>query len=68
MKPPDDPLWQRLAAHPGLCRDCRHGRLLSSATCVFLRCALSDRDPRLRRYPELPVLACHGFAPVPQRR
>jgi hypothetical protein len=68
MEPPDDPRWKRLAAHPGLCRDCRHGRLLSSASSVFLRCALSDLDPRFRRYPELPVLVCRGFAPVPRGR
>jgi pyrimidine operon attenuation protein / uracil phosphoribosyltransferase len=29
---------------------------------VFLLCALSGTDPRFRKYPRLPVLACDGYA------
>lgn len=59
--PEDDDGWARLATQPGLCRTCRHARLLASARSVFLRCDLSDTDPSFLRYPPLPVLACGGW-------
>jgi len=45
----------------GLCASCRHGEPLATARSVFLRCRLSDVDPRFARYPRLPVLACEGY-------
>ncbi len=57
--PPTD--WDRLSAPPGLCRTCRHARLLASARSVFLRCDLSDQDPSFLRYPPLPVRECGGW-------
>ena len=45
----------------GLCDDCRHAERVASKRSVFLRCALSDTDPRFARYPRLPVLACAGY-------
>jgi hypothetical protein len=56
--------WSRLATPPGLCRACRHARLLASARSVFLRCGLADEDPRFPRYPPLPVRACEGYDPT----
>jgi hypothetical protein len=50
-----------LAAPAGLCALCRHGETIASARSSFLRCALSDTDPRYPRYPRLPVLECAGF-------
>lgn len=64
MSPAD---WENLGAHPGLCRECAHVRLLASARSTFLRCALSDRDPRYLRYPVLPVRACSGYEPMESR-
>jgi len=43
-----------------LCRNARHQR--NPRGSAFWRCAASDRDPRLLRYPPLPVTACHAFA------
>jgi hypothetical protein len=54
----------RLTAEPGLCARCRHRELQGSARSVFVRCGLSDTDPRFRRYPRLPVTACAGFERV----
>jgi hypothetical protein len=31
---------------------------------VFVLCEASRTDPSLDRYPRLPVLRCHGFAPI----
>lgn len=55
--------WETLGTFAGLCRNCRHARLLASARSTFLRCDLSDSDPRFLRYPALPVLECPGWAP-----
>jgi len=47
----------------GLCETCAHARLIRSARGArFLLCGLAAADPRFRRYPALPVLACPGFA------
>lgn len=48
----------------GLCTRCRFARAQESAKgSVFWRCLRADEDPRFRRYPPLPVLACSGFDP-----
>jgi len=49
-----------LSAHPGLCANCVHLRLMRSPRSTFVRCAMSDRDERFPRYPRLPVVACAG--------
>jgi hypothetical protein len=47
----------------GLCATCRHMEAVHSQRgSTFYRCGLSDRDPRFRRYPVLPVIACSGYA------
>jgi hypothetical protein len=51
----------RLSAPAGLCATCAHLRLLASARSVFVRCGLSEDDPRFPRYPPLPVLGCDGY-------
>lgn len=55
----------RLPHPPGLCATCEHLELQGSRRSVFVRCALSDRDPAFPRYPNLPVLACSGYTPHP---
>jgi hypothetical protein len=46
----------------GLCATCAHvQRVVSSKESTFYRCRLADIDPRFRRYPVLPVLACAGY-------
>jgi len=47
----------------GLCAACRHARVVTSPRSRFLRCGLSDTDPRFARYPSLPVARCAGFEP-----
>ena len=50
---------------PGLCGRCQHVRLIKSARgSTFLMCKLSKTDPAYSRYPQLPVLQCHGFQPT----
>lgn len=57
----------RLAARsgpaPGLCAGCAHLELIESPRSVFVRCGLAREDPRLPRYPALPVLDCPGYSP-----
>jgi hypothetical protein len=51
------------ATEVGLCEDCVHARAVRSARgSAFLRCALSERDPRFAKYPRLPVRTCPGHA------
>lgn len=59
----DRGLLSRLGTPAGLCASCAHRELKASATSVFLRCRLSETDPRFLRYPPLPVLACPGYRP-----
>jgi hypothetical protein len=48
----------------GLCSICRHARKQQSARgSTFWRCAAADTDPRLLRYPPLPVTRCHAHEP-----
>lgn len=58
---------ERPVADPavGLCGLCGHARVTRSARgSRFWRCTLAARDPSLRKYPALPRLECHAFAPV----
>jgi hypothetical protein len=46
----------------GLCDTCRHVRVITSDRgSRFIMCELAKTDPRFRRYPALPVLACQGY-------
>jgi hypothetical protein len=46
----------------GLCADCiHHTEQVSSKGSVFIRCLLSETDPRYTKYPRLPVIECIGF-------
>lgn len=50
------------APDPGLCRACRHSRLIRSGRgSTFWLCELSRTDPAFPRYPPLPVVSCGGF-------
>ena len=50
------------AVDAGLCATCRHMvRVRSDRGAVFLRCKLSESDPRCPKYPTLPVIACDGY-------
>ena len=50
-------------ASVGLCARCAHARTQESAKgSVFWRCAASDDDPALLRYPPLPVRDCPAFS------
>src|SRR5688572_16590160 len=47
----------------GLCERCvHHVWIRNDRGSEFLRCRLSDTDPRFARFPALPVLACGGFS------
>lgn len=51
-----------LDAGVGLCAACVHAaQQKSSRGSVFWRCRRADTDPRLLRYPPLPVTRCPGF-------
>jgi hypothetical protein len=50
---------------PGLCGTCAHARVVRNRRgSVFHLCRAAADDPRLRRYPVLPVLRCHAFRPA----
>lgn len=50
----------------GLCANCRHACLISSAKgSQFLLCQLSQSDLAFPKYPRLPVLHCSGYTPKP---
>jgi hypothetical protein len=51
----------------GLCYTCTHSqRIVSGKNSVFWLCGLSISDPRFRKYPPLPVLACPGYQQPPE--
>ncbi len=50
--------------HPGLCGTCRHCRRVETGRSVFYLCERSLDDPRYRKYPVLPVVACPGYEGV----
>jgi hypothetical protein len=62
---PDEPARRArtgAGAVAGLCPECRHVRVIESERgSRFLSCRLAARDPRFRRYPPQPVLACSGW-------
>ena len=48
--------------HVGLCLSCAHRRVIGNRRgSSFYLCRLASTDPRLRKYPRLPVLRCEGF-------
>lgn len=47
--------------NPGLCRTCRHSRIVPGRATAFWFCRRSETDPHFPRYPRLPVLTCRGF-------
>ena len=54
-----------LAVSPGLCGECRHASVKETRRgTAYLRCVRASWDPRLVRYPALPVVSCVGFEPV----
>ena len=52
----------------GLCPTCTHVQgVTNDRGSRFYLCRLSFTDRSFRRYPTLPVLACPGYVPAPQR-
>jgi hypothetical protein len=48
----------------GLCNSCVWQRVVVSGRgSAFSMCRKAAEDPRFRKYPPLPVLACDGHAP-----
>jgi len=46
-----------------LCATCVHAKVVrSDRGSTFLRCQLSDQDPRFPKYPRLPVMKCEGYS------
>lgn len=49
----------------GLCSVCRHARTTGNRRgSVFYLCTMAEKDPRLRRYPPLPIVRCPAFQPA----
>ena len=49
----------------GLCGNCTRSRAIESGRgSTFWLCTGAATDPRLKKYPQLPVLRCHGYEPV----
>jgi hypothetical protein len=56
---------QAACARAGLCARCAHVRIVPGAKgAEFYLCERSFTDPRFRRYPAIPVVACVGFRPA----
>jgi hypothetical protein len=56
----------------GLCASCVYVHVIETRQgSRFYRCRRAETDPRYRRYPHLPVLACPGYEsgvpPAPAR-
>ena len=48
----------------GLCVSCQHVReITSDRGAHFYLCLAAKSDPRLRKYPPLPVFSCPGYEP-----
>ena len=48
----------------GLCNSCTWQRVVVSGRgSAFSMCRRSVEDPRFRKYPPLPVVACSGYVP-----
>ena len=46
----------------GLCSTCRWARSNTNTRgSSFWQCRRAEQDPKLLRYPPLPVTSCHGF-------
>jgi len=59
---PDSKEQSKEQLSAGLCGDCIHSREVESARgSTFILCNLSLTDPRLPKYPRLPVLTCEGY-------
>ncbi len=55
-------LGQRLGGSPGLCQSCTHARLITSdRNSIFLLCEAHVFNPRLAKYPALPVWTCESY-------
>ena len=53
----------------GLCASCAHVQIITNDRgSRFYLCRLSFTDPRFRRYPAIPVVACPGYDPEPLAR
>ena len=64
MKTPD-PIAQRGQA--GLCASCLWARTVTSDKgSVFFLCGMSKHDSTFQKYPQLPVVECRAFRPVPE--
>ena len=51
-----------LDARVGLCAACAHAKQITSAKgSTFWLCGKAETDPRLLKYPRLPVLRCHAY-------
>jgi hypothetical protein len=51
-----------LPVDPGQCRDCRHALVKeTNKGTAYLRCGRAAWDPKLVRYPRLPVAGCEGY-------
>lgn len=49
----------------GLCGACRHAKInVTRRGTNYLRCLRSAWDPRLVKYPQLPVVECPGYEPT----
>lgn len=54
--------WQMLGDDAGCCSSCQHAKLnVTRRGTAYLRCLRAAWDPRLPRYPRLPVRDCPGF-------
>ena len=54
-----------MSLDPGLCGSCGHARVVGNRRgSRFWLCGLAKSDPRFRRYPAIPVLACPGYRPA----
>jgi len=61
----DEDLWAGIAVPVGLCRHCAHPSLNRTRRgTTYMRCGRAAWDPRLPRYPGLPVTECVGFEPA----
>ncbi len=50
----------------GLCDSCAHQRLVRTTRgSEFSMCERAHTDPRYRKYPPLPVVACGGWEAAP---
>jgi hypothetical protein len=50
---------------PGLCANCAFSRVVDSGRSTFQLCERALTDPRYRKYPMLPVMACPGYRRLP---